>query len=302
LEACNIEPAYISEESQQEERTPGGKWAADERRVQLCSGDKPSFCCVWANEWDKYAASIYRRHYGEIYEGDIRDVSADDIPDHDLLVGGFPCQDFSIAGKRAGLDGTRGTLFYEIARICERKRPRHILLENVKGLLSAQDGKNFSTILGILSDLGYRTEWMVLNSKHFGVPQNRERVFIIGHLRGQCSGEIFPIRQQDKENVYESNGEPERRAWVSTIDSRYGERWASETYVSGDARIRRLTPVECELLQAFFPGFTEFGMLEDGTVVEISDTQRYKCLGNAVTTSVIQAIGTELMHHIKENE
>ena len=271
------------------------------------------FTCVYANEWDKYASQIYRRHYGEIDTRDIRDVS--EFPDFDLLTAGFPCQAFSVAGKRLGFKDTRGTLFFEIARILKSKRPRHLLLENVKGLLSHEQGQTFNTILGVLSDLGYRVEWMVLNSKHFGVPQNRERVFIIGHLREECSGEVFPVRQQNTENVCKSPSEQERRSWVSTIDSRYGERWASETYVrtnqqntrpegskpdnsngiqrtsySDDMRIRRLTPVEGERLQGFPDRWTE----------GVSDTQRYKCLGNAVTTTVITAIGTELYKHLQE--
>jgi len=95
-----------------------------------------AFSCVWSNEWDKYAASIYRYHWGEINTQDIRTVDTDEIPDHDLLCGGFPCQAFSIAGKRKGFEDTRGTLFFEICRILEAKKPRLLLLENVKGLLS----------------------------------------------------------------------------------------------------------------------------------------------------------------------
>jgi DNA (cytosine-5)-methyltransferase 1 len=151
------------------------------------------FQCVYSNEWDKYANSVYRKHFGECDDRDIRTVPSSDIPDHDLLVGGFPCQAFSVAGKRAGFDDTRGTLFFEIARILRDKRPRYFILENVKGLLSHDSGKTFQTILRVLSDIGYGVQWQVLNSKDFGVPQNRERIFIIGHLRGTPRPQVFPI-------------------------------------------------------------------------------------------------------------
>ncbi|MEK7112875.1 MAG: DNA (cytosine-5-)-methyltransferase, partial [Patescibacteria group bacterium] len=151
-----------------------------------------AFSCVYSNEWDKYASDIYKKHYGECDTRDITKVPSSDIPDHDLLVGGFPCQAFSIAGKRRGFEDTRGTLFFEIARILHDKRPRYFILENVKGLLSHEEGKTFQTILGVLTDLGYECEWQVLNSKNFGVPQNRERVFIVGHTRGIPRPKVFP--------------------------------------------------------------------------------------------------------------
>lgn len=123
----------------------------------------------------------------------IGEVPTTDIPDHDLLVGGFPCQSFSIAGKRRGFDDTRGTLFFDIARILKDKRPRYFILENVKGLLSHDTGKTFQTILGVLTDLGYEYQWQVLNSKNFGVPQNRERVFIVGNRRDVRRPNVFPL-------------------------------------------------------------------------------------------------------------
>ena len=110
-----------------------------------------------------------------------------------LLCGGFPCQAFSIAGRRRGFDDTRGTLFFEIARLVKSKRPSYLLLENVPGLLSHDKGRTFSVILATLNDLGYRVEWMVLNSKHFGVPQSRRRLLLICYLDPRCAGKIFPI-------------------------------------------------------------------------------------------------------------
>jgi len=156
-----------------------------------------TFRCVWANDVDKWACAVYRRRFGseEIVEGDIRQVDPSEIPGHDLLTAGFPCQSFSVAGKRRGFNDTRGTLFFEIARVLNEKRPRHFLLENVRGLLSHESGKTFQTVLRVLTDLGYLVQWEVLNSKHFGVPQNRERIFIVGHLARRLGGgrEVFPI-------------------------------------------------------------------------------------------------------------
>jgi len=183
--------------------------------------------CVWANEWDKYAAQIYKKNfskrwiqnkeggnnanikvgeevYNRIDQRDIRTVPTSEIPNHDLLVAGFPCQAFSIAGKRRGFNDTRGTLFFEIARILKDKQPKFFILENVKGLLSHDNGNTFKTIISTLTELGYDLQWQVLNSKNFGVPQNRERVFIVGHLRGQPRPEVFPIGTSNTEN------EPER--------------------------------------------------------------------------------------------
>lgn len=153
------------------------------------------FQCVYSNEWDKYANSVYKKHFRECDSRDIRKVDARDIPEHDLICGGFPCQAFSIAGKRAGFEDTRGTLFFEIARIAREKRTPYLLLENVKGLLSHDQGRTFGVILETLDELGYDVQWQVLNSKDFGVPQNRERVYIVANLRDRPRPEIFPIRE-----------------------------------------------------------------------------------------------------------
>jgi len=147
--------------------------------------DKFNF--VWYCEIDKYAVQIYNKNFGENYEPtDITKVRTEDIPEIDILCAGFPCQSFSIAGKRKCFLDTRGTMFFQIARILEDKRPQIVFLENVKGLLNHEGGKTFRVILQTLGKLGYNIEWMVLNSKFFGIPQNRERVFIIGNLRGTC--------------------------------------------------------------------------------------------------------------------
>ena len=158
--------------------------------------------CIGFSEIDKYAIQIYKKHFPTHKEyGDVSKINWSDTENFDFLVGGFPCQAFSIAGKRQGFDDTRGTLFFEIARCLKEKHPRLLLLENVKGLLSHNKGKTFGVILNTLDELGYDLQWQVLNSKNFGVPQNRERVFVVGHLRGTSSPEVFPIRESSAGNT-----------------------------------------------------------------------------------------------------
>lgn len=173
------------------------------------------FECVGYCEIDKYAKQAYEAIYNtesEVYFHDARTIEPKELPDIDLICGGFPCQSFSIAGKRGGFDDARGTLFFEIARIAAVKRPSYLLLENVPGLLSHDKGRTFATILGTLSKLGYDVAWQVLNSADFGVPQSRKRVYIIGYLREQCSGEILSFT--------EANGTP----LIQSIPGRQGNR------------------------------------------------------------------------------
>ncbi len=301
------------------------------------------FTCVWYNDIDKYAVQTYNKNFKENWKAtDIRTIKADSIPDFDLLCGGFPCQAFSIAGKRKGFKDTRGTMFYEIARILKAKRPTYLLLENVKGLLSHDRGRTFATILSTLTELGYDVQWMVLNSKFFGVPQNRERVFIIGSLREECRPEILPLGQGNQytdeaqgvtaidanyykgvgvrgnkcraiaiekpkmiHNIYGGFGEGIRESEISPtlrtpkggghlpmVMDLYNKKEHSDRSpaltephhntlrVREGMKIRRLTPIECERLQGFPDNWTE----------GVSDTQRYKQMGNAVTVNVIQAI------------
>ena len=148
-------------------------------------------------EIDKYAnasyCAIYEPGKEERYYPDARNIDPADLPDFDLLCGGFPCQAFSNAGLRRGFADARGTLFFEIARLAQAKRPSYLLLENVPGLLSHDHGKTFAVILSTLDDLGYHVEWTVLNSKYFGVPQSRKRVFLVGYLDPRCAGKILPV-------------------------------------------------------------------------------------------------------------
>lgn len=261
----------------------------EQRQGVLSSDDTP--LCIGVSEIDKYSSQLLADKFKGVKNyGDATKINAEELPDFDVLVGGFPCQAFSIAGKRRGFEDTRGTLFYDIARIVKVKQPRLLLLENVKGLLNHDGGKTFTQILSTLDELGYDVEWQVLNSKHFGVPQNRERVFIKGCLRGTGGRKIFPIFGTGGKN-YERVGE----GTSYCLDSNYYK--GTNTLKKGrrqlveDAGIRRLTPTECERLQGFPDGWTE----------GFSDTQRYKMMGNAVTVNVIEAIFTKILE-VYEND
>lgn len=311
--------------------------------------------CVGYSEIDKYATEIYSRHFPTHRNyGDITKINPLDLPRFDFLVGGFPCQSFSIAGRRGGFNDTRGTLFFDIARIIEKGRPRRFLLENVKGLLSHDAGNTFLTIISTLTKLGYDLQWQVLNSKNHGVPQNRERVYIVGHLRGTPRPKVFPFGENDGVHIGQNEatqGQPQAQL-STTIRSTTHKVKADDTFIvhnvyggfkekevrefrdvsptirtpkggghlplvydlkakgsktrrgfasnSGnaktldqnsyqgvdcEARIRRLTPVECERLQGFPDNWTE----------GLSDTQRYKTIGNAVTVNTVRDICVRLL-------
>lgn len=142
--------------------------------------DELGYKCVFSSEWDKAACDTYEANFGERPAGDITKIQAADIPPHDLLLAGFPCQAFSIMGKMKGFEDTRGTMFFEVARILSYHHPKAILLENVKQLTTHDKGRTFKTILEVLSELGYHVKWKVLNALDFGLPQKRERVIIVG--------------------------------------------------------------------------------------------------------------------------
>ena len=152
-------------------------------------------------EWDQYASQIYDTHFQGVKNYDAATtIVPDELPEFQLLTGGFPCQSFSVAGKGRGfLDDTRGTLFFDIARVLSARQPRYVVLENVKGLLHHDEGRTFDTILGVLADIGYDVQWEVLNSRYLGVPQNRERVYIVGHLRADVGSrpQVFPVTESN---------------------------------------------------------------------------------------------------------
>lgn len=286
---------------------------------ELGIGDKAE--CIEYSEIDKYAIQIYEKHFKHKNYGNATTINPTDIPKTDLICGGFPCQAFSIAGKRGGFDDTRGTLFFEIARIARVKRPRLLFLENVKGLLSHDRGRTFDTIIRTIDELGYDIQWQVLNSKNFGVPQNRERVFIIGHLRGTSRPQVFPFGESNDKDIVQLNNPTHSNNRIygddglsPTLNTAQGGNRQPKVMrtplkfldrnqkniegdyaftvdsmntggVSVDSKIRRLTPTECERLQGYTDGWTE----------GVSDTQRYKTLGNSVTVNVIKAIAEKLL-------
>ncbi len=286
--------------------------------VQQARGLSATF--IGYSEIDKYATSVYEKHFKGVKNyGDITKINEKELPDFDCLVGGFPCQAFSIAGKRRGFQDTRGTLFFDLARILREKQPRLFVFENVKGLLSHDQGRTFTTIIATLDELGYDCQWQVLNSKDFGVPQNRERVIIVGHLRGTPRPEVFPIGENSQQDIVlptlttryapaQANGgyigEKQKKVARAVITPDRLEKRQNGRRMKEDGepsltvntqdrhgvydgmKLRRLTPLECERLQAFPDNWTKY----DAMGVVVSDTQRYKMCGNAVTTNVIQAV------------
>lgn len=191
--------------------------------------------CVGYCEIDKYARLSYNAIHnteGEIDYKDITEVTNEEFRKLrgkvDVICGGFPCQAFSIAGNQLGFEDARGTLFYEIARAAEQVKPRYLFLENVRNLLSHDKGKTFERMLKILDELGYDAEWQVLNSKNFGVPQNRERVFIIAHLRGERTYRVFPIRGESKE--FNTDGEINQVGNIGKSDNFGGNPQVTRVY------------------------------------------------------------------------
>lgn len=277
--------------------------------------------CVGYSEIDKHAIRTYERRFNHDNYGDATLINPNALPEFDLLVGGFPCQAFSIGGKRLGFEDTRGTLFFDIARILAVRLPRLFILENVKGLLSHQGGQTFRTILRTLDELGYDVQWQVLNSKDYGVPQSRERVYLVGNLGGTPRPQVFPAPRQG--NPHTTVGKSTETAVARTLTAGgnsggnhsgmtileltgarsqsqrvYDPAGLAPTISTGgattggaevpkilfDSNIRRLTPVEHERLQGFPDNWT-LG----------SDTQRYKGCGNAVSVPVVRYVATRTL-------
>ena len=283
-----------------------------------------TFECVGYSEIDKWATKTYERHFSHPALGDVTQIEPATLPAFDLLVAGFPCQPFSTAGDRQGFDDERGTLFFDIARILQHSRPRHFLLENVTGLLSHGSGETFKAIIRVLTRMGYCVEWNVLCSQDYGVPQSRERIFLVGHLGGIPDRLVFPLGENVGRKV---DGDPKRsrygdrvfggpvedsparelmalvrskapgiEAWatrtiVTTIDANYGSGpgyAGNRTHVgrvdNGVLRLRNLTPLEAERCEG----------LPDNWTAGHSNTQRYRQIGNAVVPNVVEAITMEL--------
>ncbi|MDY3319891.1 DNA (cytosine-5-)-methyltransferase [Riemerella anatipestifer] len=286
--------------------------------------------CVFSSEWNNFAKKTYEANFGEVPFGDITQISETSIPDHDVLLGGFPCQPFSIAGvskknslgKNHGfLDETQGTLFFDIARIIEHKKPKTFMLENVKNLVSHDKGNTFKVIKNTLEELGYSVYYQVLNGKHF-VPQNRERILIVGFRNDIFNREEnfkFPklpepnstIREileekidpkytlsdklwnylQDYAKKHKAKGNgfgfglTDLDGISRTISARYYKDGSEILIPQEGINPRRLTPRECARLQGF----------PDEYIIPVSDNQAYKQFGNSVTVPLIQAVGKQLV-------
>jgi len=270
-------------------------------------------------EIDYYANFLkeeyFRRYLSQPEEkginyGCIREIAEDPtvLPNFRVLLSGFPCPAFSVAGRRTENPfdqvSAGGDIFHHLCKIIEVKQPEILLFENVKGLLSAGrwKGEVFSTILSRLSELRYDCQWQVLNTKNFGLPQNRERIFIVGHIRGTPRPEVFPISKGTREDTRRVGEDLsyclDANYWKGTNTLKKNRRQlirtqseeAKKIRVDG-ARVRRLTPLECMRLQG-----APDEMYHLGKELGISDTQLYKMTGNAVSVPVVEAIAHKLIY------
>ena len=300
------------------------------------------------SEIDKYAIDNYKNNFkNSKYVGSVTDVRETQLPKIDAITFGSPCQDFSLAGKRKGMEGDRSSLITEAIRLIDECRPRFFIWENVKGTFSSNNGEDFWAIIQAFTNIGgYRLEWQLLNTKWF-LPQNRERIYLVGYLGDGSGGQVFPIAETNnnftekirnktrkstsKQNTHSrtiSSGIHKMGSDVTYIKIKSATSKGYEEAVDGDSinysnpnsktrrgrvgkgvaqtldtacsqavidnKIRRLTPIECERLQGFADNWTQFG--ESG---KISDTQRYKMCGNAVTVDVVEAVAKNIIKIIK---
>lgn len=273
--------------------------------------------CVGYSEIDKYAIKLYSAWYNdECNFGDVTKIEAEKLPDFELLVGGFPCQAFSVAGKRGGFNDTRGTIFFDFARIMKAKKPKFAIFENVKGLLNHDGGKTYETMLRTLDELGYNAQWGILNTRFHGLPQNRERVYIVANLRERSSTKILFERgngsadkvERTQQSIigdyYTKSGKTHQRSGVLNENSiapcltvsdckepRMVKIGAKTGLYSAGDKVRRLTPKECFRLQGF-----KDEMVELGYKLGISDTQLYKMAGNAVSVPVVEWVAQKVLN------
>ena len=274
------------------------------------------YSVIWANDFDKYAVETYKANYeNEIVLGDINEIPLESIPDAEVLIGGFPCQPFSMMGEQKGFEDARGTLFFRIAEIIKDKiekgkKPKAVILENVKALRTHDQGRTFATIKRILEDdLGYKVYDDILNSAEYGVPQTRNRTYIVCFANENAeftfpekekldrtlqdiletdvdqkyflSDKILPTILSNGTGGYKGKSEIDlkiARPLCATMAKMH--RACQDNYVTQKGRVRRLTPRECARLQGF----------DDNFVIPVSDCQAYKQFGNAVTVNVSRAV------------
>ena len=312
---------------------------------------RAGFECVGTSEIDTHAANVTRHHYPDTPQlGDVHNVGATRPTDPvDLIVGGFPCQDLSVAGDRCGLAGGRSGLFWEIVRIAREKSPRWILLENVSGLLSSNGGRDMGAVVGALGELGYGVAWRVLDAQHFGVPQRRRRVFIVGCLGDarRAAEVLFEPESVRGDSPPSREARPGAAGEPAKCLTAHGQRLdgETETFVVANAltrsthlsdensaqgghlvalhhtqdpitglvnpclshqstisvldeygsQVRRLTPRECERLQGLPDDWTRYGRKADGEVYDVSDSARYKMIGNGGAVPVVEWIAQRIL-------
>ncbi len=276
---------------------------------------------VFSSEIDKNAQKTYYLNYNEIPYGDITSIEASDIPAHDIILAGFPCQAFSVAGYRKGFDDTRGTLFFDIVRIAKYHKPKVIFLENVKGFVNHDKGKTFNIVKKTLEEMGYSVFYKVLNTKDFNVPQNRERIYIIA-FRNKIKTFSFPKNISSTKTIHDYldekvdekfyyNGKPLynkikkdikskdtiyqwRRHYVRenknnvcpTLTANMGTGGHNVPIVKDNKGIRKLTPYECIKFQGFDKNF-KFPK-------DLALSHQYKQAGNSVTVKVIEEIAKKI--------
>jgi DNA (cytosine-5)-methyltransferase 1 len=285
--------------------------------------------CVFSSEWDKFAQQTYAANFGEIPHGDITKVELSEVPKHDILIGGFPCQPFSHAGLKRGFEDTRGTLFFDVARIIDHRKPSMVLLENVKGFTTHDKGRTMAVVKETLEDLGYNVFHKVLNARDFGVPQNRERVFIVAINKKKMGsigfeypkprkvetkvGDILDSKVDEKytlsnklwaghkrrlrEHREKGNGFGysmfnSQSPYTSTISARYYKDGSEILIEQKNDNPRKLTPREAARLQGFPEKFK----------IPVSDNQAYKQFGNSVAVPVILAIAKNMVKLMENPE
>ncbi|MDX9960068.1 MAG: DNA cytosine methyltransferase [Aliarcobacter sp.] len=292
-------------------------------RLGFANAFKENIEFVFSSEIDKYAQQTYKANFDGDVAGDITKIDEKDIPSHDILLAGFPCQAFSIAGKRLGFEDTRGTLFFEVARIIKYHKPKILFLENVKGFVNHDNGNTFRVVKETLEEMGYKVFTKVLNAKDFGVPQNRERIYIVAFLddiefefpKALCTEVSIKSKlQKDVLEKYYYNGKPLferikddvvnensiyqwRRQYVRenksgvcpTLTANMGTGGHNVPIVRDKKGIRKLTPREC----ANFQGFPDTFILPN-----LVDSQLYKQCGNSVVVEVINKIAEKILKRI----
>lgn len=272
--------------------------------------------CVFSSEWDRFSQKTYFENFGDLPHGDITAISEYDIPEHDILLAGFPCQPFSNIGKREGFaHATQGTLFFDVLRILTYKRPKAFLLENVVGLLTIQNGESFKLIKESLENIHYNVSYEVLDSAEFGLPQTRKRIYIVG-IRNDIQSKEFKFPKGVDKKVYinhfleenptgysisehlqnnylfkKDDGRPQiidnnSHIQVKTLVASYHKiQRLTGTFVrGGETGIRLLSELECKRIMGF----------PDNFVIPVSRTQMYRQLGNSVAVPVVKSIADEI--------